>query len=160
MRYDVIYHFIQVLRHKIIKNEIMTLYVLTCSFYQKTSRSKVFPYEIPVWMNCSRTFYNHFENFRKIKFQWEIIFKIPPVFFQCLLNFQFENGFELPKNKRIEIRDPFRSRAYFRFSLCHSISPNNGPLYPCLCNCRQYLEGQKNWRVKKNSLYKLFGVSI
>ena len=107
------YHFIHVLRHKIIKNEIMTLYVLTCSFYQKTSRSKVFPYEVPVWMNCSRTFYNHFENFRKIKFQWERIFEKPLAFCEFSLYFQFENGFELTKDRRTEIRGSFWCRAYF-----------------------------------------------
>ena len=72
------------------------------------SRYKVFQNEIPGRMSYLRSVYNNFENFRKIKFQWERIFKKPMAFCEFSLNFQSENGFELTKDRRIEMRGPFQ----------------------------------------------------
>ena len=116
MRYDVIWHFIHQWRHKIIKNEIITSSLLTCSFYQKMSRYNVFQYETPDQMSYLKTLHESFENFQKIKLQWERIFEKLLTCSEFSLNFQSENGFELTKDGRIEMRGSFLSRAYFSFS--------------------------------------------
>ena len=87
------------------------------------SRYNVFQYEIPDRMSYLRTHYNHFENFRKIKFQWEGISEKPLAFCEFLLDSQSENGFDLTKHMRIEIRGSFWSRAYFCFSYCLTPPP-------------------------------------
>ena len=58
-------------------------------------------------MRYLRSLYDHFENFRKINFQWERIFEKPLDFCEFSLDFQSENGFELTKYRRIEMRGPF-----------------------------------------------------
>ena len=80
------------------------------------ARYNVFEFKIPDRMSFLKSLYDHFENFRKIKFQWEIILEKPTVFCEFSLDFQFENGFDLTKNMRIEMRGTFWSRAYFCFS--------------------------------------------
>ena len=86
---------------------------------------KVFQYKIPDQMRYSRTRYDHFENFRKIKFQWEGISEKPLAFCEFLLDSQSENGFDLTKDTRIEIGGSFWSRAYFCFSHCLTPPPTN-----------------------------------
>ena len=44
------------------------------------SRYNVYQYEIPDRMSYLRTLHNHFEIFRKIKYQWERIFENPWAF--------------------------------------------------------------------------------
>ena len=100
----------------------MASYFLTGSFYQKMSRYNVFQYEIPNRMSYKRTLYDHFENFRKIKYQWETIFEKPLAFCEFSLDFQSENGFDLTKDRRIEMKGPCWSRAHFSFS--HSLTPS------------------------------------
>ena len=58
------------------KNKFLNnAYNVTCYLL---SRYKVFQQEIPDRMSYTRTLYDHFENFRKIKFQWERIFEKKP----------------------------------------------------------------------------------
>ena len=56
------------------------------------SRYNVFQYEIPDRVSYERTLYDHFENFRKIKFQWLRIFEKTLAFCEFLLDFQLKNG--------------------------------------------------------------------
>ena len=107
----------------------MTSYLLTCLFYQKMSRYNVVQYEIPDQMSYLRTLYDHFENFRKIKFQWERIFEKTLAFCEFSLDLQSENGFELTKDRRIEMRGSFYSRTYFCFSHCLTPPPTYSVLY-------------------------------
>ena len=99
----------------------MTTYLLTCSFHQKMCRYNVFQCEITDRMRCLRALYDHFENFRKIKFQWGRNFEKPLAFCEFSLDFQSENDFELTKDRRIKMRRSFWSRTYFCFfPLSHS----------------------------------------
>ena len=58
--------------------DVLSPHILT--LYKKISRCNVFQYENPDRMRYLRTLYDHFENFRKIKFQWERIFEKPLAF--------------------------------------------------------------------------------
>ena len=81
----------------------MTSYLLTGSFFKKKmSGYNVFQCEIPDQMSYLRTLYNHFENVQKIKFQWEGISERPLAFCEFSLDSQYENGLDLPKDRRIE----------------------------------------------------------
>ena len=103
----------------------MAPYLIRCLFYQKMSRYNVFQYGIPVRMSYKRTLYDHLENFRKIKFQWERIFEKPLAFCEFSLDFQSENVFELTKDRRIKMRRSFWSRTYFCFFHCLTPPPTS-----------------------------------
>ena len=100
----------------------MTSYLLTRCLYQKMSRYNVFQYGTPDRMSYLRTLYDHFENFRKIKFQWGRNFEKPLAFCEFLLDFQSENDLELTKDRRIKMRRSFWSRTYFCFFF-HCLTP-------------------------------------
>ena len=51
------------------------------------------------------------------------VFEKPLAFTQFLLDFQSENGFELAKDRRIEMRGSHLSTAYFCFSHCLTPRP-------------------------------------
>ena len=53
----------------------ITSYLRTCQFYQKMSSFKVFQCKISSRMSYWRTFYDNFENFRNLNFQWEVTIK-------------------------------------------------------------------------------------
>ena len=66
----------------------MTSYLITCSFYQKLSRFKVFQYEISDRMSHVGALYNNFEIFRKKNFNGKEFSKIEGQFakFQPIFN--------------------------------------------------------------------------
>ena len=80
----------------------MTSYLLTCLFYQKMPRFKVFQCEISDRMNYSRTLYENFEIFRKKNFQWGRIFENRGAVREISTDFQSEYGFELTIDRRIK----------------------------------------------------------
>ena len=53
----------------------ITSYLRTCQFHQKMSSFKVFQCKISSRMRYWRTFYDNFENFRNLNFQWEVTIK-------------------------------------------------------------------------------------
>ena len=61
----------------------------------------VFQYEILDRMSFLRTLYDHFESFRKIKFQWKRIFEKPLALRKFSTDFQSESGFDLTKKNEI-----------------------------------------------------------
>ena len=103
----------------------MTTYLLTCSFHQKMCRYNVFQCEITDRMRCLRALYDHFENFRKIKFQWGRNFEKPLAFCEFSLDFRSENDFELTRDRRIKMRRSFWSRTYFCFFHCLTPPPTS-----------------------------------
>ena len=70
----------------------------------KISCYNVFQYGIHDGMSYFRALDDNFENFRKIQFQWVRIFKKRLAFCEFSLNFESENGFEITKDRRIEMR--------------------------------------------------------
>ena len=46
-----------------------------------------------------------------MKFQWERIFEKSLIFYKFSLDFQSENGFELKKHKKTDMKGPFWSTA-------------------------------------------------
>ena len=87
-------------------------------------RYNVFQYEISHRMSYLRTLYDHFENFQK-KIQWEGISENPVAFCKFSHDSQSENSFDLTKDRRIEIKGSFWSRAYSCFSHCLTPPPSN-----------------------------------
>ena len=53
----------------------ITSYLRTCQFYQKMSSFNVFQYKISNRMSYWQTFYDNFENFWNLNFQWEVTIK-------------------------------------------------------------------------------------
>ena len=83
----------------------MTSYLITCPLYQKKIfRFKVFQCKISDQMSYLGTLYANFENFRKMKFQWERIFIQPHLFYESSSNFQSENAFDLTNKMNIKMR--------------------------------------------------------
>ena len=79
----------------------MTSYLITCSLDQKMFRFKVFQYKNSDRMSHLEALYDNSEIFRKKKFQWERIFENRGTVCEISTDFQFENGFELTKHRRI-----------------------------------------------------------
>ena len=127
MRYDVICNFIHVWRHKIIKNEKMTSYLLPCSFYQKVSRYNVFQYKISDRMSYLTALYDNFEIFRKKNFNGEEFSKIET-------DFQSENGFELKNYRGIFFNNHWN---YTSLNFSHYVTPN--PSIIQLLSCKFFL---------------------
>ena len=105
--------------------------LLACSFYQKMSRYNVFQYENPDRTSYLRTLYDHFENFGKIKFQWEGISEKPLAFCEFSLGSQYENSFDLTKDRGIEMTGSLWSRAHFCF--CHCLTQVTPPPNTSCC---------------------------
>ena len=79
----------------------MTIYLLTCSFYQKVSRSNGFQYKICDRMSYLTALYDNFKIFRK-KIQRGRDFENRGEVREISTDFQSKNGFELTKVRRIK----------------------------------------------------------
>ena len=73
----------------------------------------------------------------KKKIQWEGISENPVAFCKFSHDSQSENSFDLTKDRRIEIKGSFWSRAYSCFSHCLTGPPSNialfGELWQIFC---------------------------
>ena len=74
--------------------------------YQKRLRYNIFQYEIPDRMSYLKTLYDNFESFRQKIFKRERMFQKPLAFCEFSPDFQSGSGFDLTKDRRIEMRGP------------------------------------------------------
>ena len=79
----------------------MTSYVILF-MYQKVPRYNIFQYKISDPMSFLTALYDNFKIFRKNFFHWERNFENRGAFRKISTDFQFENGFELSKCRRID----------------------------------------------------------
>ena len=103
----------EIWRHKITKNVHFIKKCPVITFF-----SIKFPIEWAIWQ-LSTIILKFFEK----NFQWGRVFENRGAVREISTDFQSENGFDLTKNRRIEMRGLFWSRAYFLIFPLSNSSP-------------------------------------